>query len=94
MENLNRLIEEDNNKIKNIVQNKLRLIETVNDINNILKKFNYTNFKLIENSDHLTYSIVRPDNTDTLYNIFEEIFKSEKELDKFLKSYKNINGEL
>lgn len=147
--NLNRIIEEDNNKIKNIVQNKLKLIEdgwyfirhignddisayienksklekdlhnlqvsfenmeitkkeldieikelensvtsitkTVNDINDILKKFNYTNFKLIENSDHLTYSIVRHDNTDASKTLSE----GESSFISFLYFYNLVFG--
>lgn len=147
--NLNRIIEEDNNKIKNIVQNKLKLIEigwhfirhmgnddisayienksklekdlqdlqvsfenmeitkkkldieikelensvtsitkTVNDINDILKKFNYTNFKLIENSDHLTYSIVRNDNTDASKTLSE----GESSFISFLYFYNLVFG--
>lgn len=147
--NLNKIIEEDNNKIKNIVQNKLKLIEdgwyfirhignddisayienksklekdlhnlqvsfenmeitkkeldieikelensvtsitkTVNDINDILKKFNYTNFKLIENSDHLTYSIVRHDNTDASKTLSE----GESSFISFLYFYNLVFG--
>lgn len=147
--NLNRLIEEDNNKIRNIVQNKLKLIgdgwsfirhisndeistymeaklklekkmydlqisvenkkkikieleteiknlensvtsitKTVNNINDILKKFNYTNFKLIENSDHLTYSIVRHDNTDASKTLSE----GESSFISFLYFYNLVFG--
>lgn len=35
------------------------------------------------------YAIGEYDATDSLYNIFEKIFKSEEELEKFLKEYKN-----
>lgn len=35
------------------------------------------------------YSIGEYEATDTLYNIFEEIFSNESELDSFLKKYKN-----
>lgn len=34
------------------------------------------------------YAIGEYETTDTLYNIFETIFKDEDELDKFLKQYK------
>ncbi len=147
--NLNRKIEEDNNKIKNIAQNKLKLIEagwhfirhignddisiyietklklekdlynlqtlfetmkitkkeldieikelensvtsitkTVNNINDILRKFNYTNFKLIENTDHLTYSIVRSDNTDAS----ETLSEGESAFISFLYFYNLVFG--
>lgn len=147
--NLNKIIEEDNNKIKNIAQNRLKLIEagwyfirhignddistyienkskleknildlqvsfenmektkkeldieikelensvtsitkTVNDINDILRKFNYTNFKLIENSDHLTYSIVRNDNTDASKTLSE----GESSFISFLYFYNLVFG--
>ena len=33
------------------------------------------------------YAIGEDEATDTLYNIFEEIFSTEKELEKFLKEY-------
>lgn len=147
--NLNRTIEEDNNKIKNIAQSRVKLIEaawqfirhignddisiyienksklekdmhnlqisyettkqakkeldieikelensvtsitkTVNDINDILQKFNYTNFKLIENSDHLTYSIVRFDNTDASKTLSE----GESSFISFLYFYNLVFG--
>lgn len=147
--NLNRAIEEDNNKIKNIAQSRFKLIEaawqfirqignddisiyienkfklekdmhnlqisyetmkkvkneldieikelensvtsitkTVNDINDILRKFNYTNFKLIENSDHLTYSIVRFDNTDASKTLSE----GESSFISFLYFYNLVFG--
>ncbi len=147
--NLNRTIEEDNNKIKNIAQSRVKLIEaawqfirhignddisiyienkfklekdmhnlqisyetmkkvkneldieikelensvtsitkTVNDINDILRKFNYTNFKLIENSDHLTYSIVRFDNTDASKTLSE----GESSFISFLYFYNLVFG--
>ena len=35
------------------------------------------------------YAIGEYDATDTLYNIFEEIFNDEKELEDFLYNYKN-----
>lgn len=34
------------------------------------------------------YAIGEYEQTDTLYNIFEEIFKNEKELEEFLKKYR------
>lgn len=33
------------------------------------------------------YAIGKYDATDTLYNIFEEIFANDNELEKFLKKY-------
>lgn len=36
------------------------------------------------------YAIGEYEATDTLYNIFEEIFTDEKELDKFLSEYKGV----
>ena len=33
------------------------------------------------------YAIGEYESTDTLYNIFEEIFSDEKELEEFLKKY-------
>lgn len=147
--NLNRTIEENNNKIKNIAQSRVKIIEaawqfirhignddisiyienksklekdmsnlqisyettkqakkeldieikelensvtsitkTVNDINDILQKFNYTNFKLIENSDHLTYSIVRFDNTDASKTLSE----GESSFISFLYFYNLVFG--
>ena len=35
------------------------------------------------------YAIVEYEATDTLYNIFEEIFSNESELEKFLSNYNN-----
>ena len=35
------------------------------------------------------YAIGEYETTDTLYNIFEDIFDDEKQLEKFLKNYKN-----
>ena len=35
------------------------------------------------------YAIGEYDATDSLYNIFEEIFSTEEQLDDFLKKYKN-----
>ena len=34
------------------------------------------------------YAIGEYDATDSLYNIFENIFENEQELEKFLKEYK------
>lgn len=39
------------------------------------------------------YAIGEYETTDTLYNIFETIFKDEKELDIFLKNYKKEKEE-
>ena len=36
---------------------------------------------------HKCYAIGEVDGTDSLYNIFEKIFKDEKELEEFLRSY-------
>lgn len=38
--------------------------------------------------DKKCYAIGEYEQTDTLYNIFETIFKDEKELEEFLKNYK------
>jgi len=35
------------------------------------------------------YAIGKYETTDTLYNIFEEIFDNEEQLEKFLRGYKN-----
>lgn len=37
----------------------------------------------------ICYAMGEYETTDTLYNIFEEIFNNELELDNFLKDYKN-----
>lgn len=39
--------------------------------------------------DKKCYAIGEYEATDSLYNIFEEIFKDETELEKFLKKYRN-----
>ena len=36
------------------------------------------------------YALGEYDTTDSLYNIFEKIFKDEKELENFLKSFKQL----
>lgn len=36
------------------------ITKSIGQINDLLKKFNFTNFSLKENEDNLTYSIIRP----------------------------------
>ena len=38
------------------------------------------------------YAIGEYDATDSLYNIFEEIFENEEQLESFLKKYNNIKN--
>lgn len=67
MEKLNNSIQEIENSISGISQ-------TIGKINNTLKQFNFTNFSLKENEDHITYSIIRPNGEDASSTLSEGEF--------------------
>lgn len=50
------------------------ITRTINQINDLLKKFNFNNFKLKENEDNLTYSIIRPNGEDATKTLSEGEF--------------------
>lgn len=50
------------------------ITRTINQINDLLKKFNFNNFKLKENEDNLTYSIIRPNGEDATNTLSEGEF--------------------
>lgn len=60
-------LEEVENSISGITR-------TINQINGLLKKFNFNNFKLKENEDNLTYSIIRPNGEDATNTLSEGEF--------------------
>lgn len=67
MEDLNNKIQEIENSISGISQ-------TIGKINKTLKQFNFTNFSLKENEDHITYSIIRPNGEDASSTLSEGEF--------------------
>lgn len=81
---LERVIKESetiNNKIDIIdaevikLENSITSItKTITEINTTLEKFNFTNFKLKENEDNLTYSIIRSDDSDASSTLSEGEF--------------------
>lgn len=50
------------------------ITRTINQINDLLKKFNFNNFRLKENDDNLTYSIIRPNGEDATQTLSEGEF--------------------
>ena len=50
------------------------ITKSIGQINNLLKKFNFTNFSLKENEDNLTYSIIRPNGEDATKTLSEGEF--------------------
>lgn len=50
------------------------ITKSIGQINDILKKFNFTNFSLKENDDNLTYSIIRPNGEDATKTLSEGEF--------------------
>lgn len=50
------------------------ITRTINQINDLLKKFNFNNFKLKKNEDNLTYSIIRPNGEDATNTLSEGEF--------------------
>lgn len=61
-------------KIKELENSVTSISKTINNINDILKKFNYNNFRLKENEDNLTYSIIRPNGEDASETLSEGEF--------------------
>ena len=78
------MLEENKNNLKTIndIDDSIKKLEnsitsitrTINNINDVLNKFNYSNFRLIENSDHMTYSIVRLNGEDASKTLSEGEF--------------------
>lgn len=50
------------------------ITKSIGQINDLLKKFNFTNFSLKENADNLTYSIIRPNGEDATKTLSEGEF--------------------
>lgn len=50
------------------------ITKSIGQINDLLKKFNFTNFSLKENEDNLTYSIIRPNGEDATKTLSEGEF--------------------
>lgn len=50
------------------------ITKSIEQINDLLKKFNFTNFSLKENEDNLTYSIIRPNGEDATKTLSEGEF--------------------
>lgn len=66
-----------NNKEKEIEKlesSSTGITKTINKINDLLKKFNFNNFRLKENDDNLTYSIIRPTGEDATQTLSEGEF--------------------
>ncbi len=73
-ETINKSINEIDIEIKKLEDSITSITKTITQINATLEKFNYTNFKLIENLDHLTYSIIRPDGSNASSTLSEGEF--------------------
>ena len=66
-----------NNKEKEIEKlesSSTGITKTINKINDLLKKFIFNNFRLKENDDNLTYSIIRPTGEDATQTLSEGEF--------------------
>lgn len=50
------------------------ITKSIGQINDLLKKFNFSNFSLKENEDNLTYSIIRPNGEDATKTLSEGEF--------------------
>ena len=62
------------NKIQEIENSISGIGQTIGKINATLKQFNFKNFSLKENEDHLTYSIIRPNGEDASQTLSEGEF--------------------
>lgn len=71
---INKNIQKIDIEVKELEDSITSITKTITQINTTLEKFNYTNFKLIENSDHLTYSIIRPDGSNASSTLSEGEF--------------------
>jgi wobble nucleotide-excising tRNase len=74
LKEITNVITDINTKIKELENSITSITKTITQINETLKKFNYTNFKLTENPDHLTYSIIRENGEDASKNLSEGEF--------------------
>ena len=63
-ETINNSIRKIDVEVKKLEDSITSITKTITQINTTLEKFNFTNFKLKENEDHLTYSIIRPDGSN------------------------------
>lgn len=73
-EKINNNIQEIEVKVKKLEDSVASITKTITQINTTLEKFNFTNFKLKENEDHLTYSIIRPDSSNASSTLSEGEF--------------------
>ena len=64
------------------------ITKSIGQINDLLKKFNFTNFSLKENEDNLTYSIIRPNGEDATKTLSEGEFSFKS----FLYFYNLVFG--
>jgi len=64
-------VETEIHELENSITGITKSIEQINDL---LKKFNFTNFSLKENEDNLTYSIIRPNGEDATKTLSEGEF--------------------
>lgn len=88
---LDELIKKINEKQEEIevLENSISgITRTINQINDLLKKFNFNNFRLKENDDKMTYSIVRPTGEDATPTLSEGEFS----LISFLYFYNLVFG--
>ena len=73
-EKINTSIQEIDVEIKKLEDSITSITKTITQINTTLEKFNFTNFKLKENEDHLTYSIIRLDGSNASSTLSEGEF--------------------
>ena len=73
-EKINNNIQEIDVEVKKLEDSITSITKTITQINTTLEKFNFTNFKLKENEDHLTYSIIRPDGSNASSTLSEGEF--------------------
>lgn len=64
------------------------ITQTINNINNTLEQFNFNNFRLQENEDNRTYSIIRPNGEDAS----ETLSEGEFSFISFLYFYYSVFG--
>ena len=81
-------IQINRNQIDEIERSKTSVLPTINKINDILKKFQFSSFRLKHNSDSLgDYKIVRPDGSDA-----RDLSEGENNFITFLYFYHLIYG--
>ena len=73
-ETINNSIRKIDVEVKKLEDSITSITKTITQINTTLEKFNFTNFKLKENEDHLTYSIIRPDGSNASSTLSEGEF--------------------